>query len=408
MRELQKIVIIALGQVSTNPRTVKEAESLTKSGYEVTVLYSYTIDWAVHEDKKIFEKAGWKHEMKGGSPLRNKHVYSFTRVRFKFARLMNRYLGNKMLFAERAQARAFDELLNAATKIKADWYVGHNLGSLAIAVKAAKFNKAKVGFDFEDYHRGEDDATSLPERPRIIYLENKYVPQLNYISAASPMIAHKVASHFPKQEKSIITLLNCFPLSQQPAFREKEVKDQTLQLFWFSQTIGINRGLEILIEAMIQMNDPNIHLTLVGRCSSDFQQYIDIGASKIKEQIHLAGIVSPDELPAFASKFDVGLALELLLPENRNLCLTNKIFTYLLAGNAIILSETEMQKNFNEQFKVGRIFPINDINALTENLTTYKNHKDLNLQRTHNYEMAKQLFNWDREAKALLKKMQDL
>jgi len=405
--EIKKIVLITTGQPSTNPRIVKEADALRSAGFWVTVLYCHFIIWASEADKDLLKNVPWSFKMLGGSPFHRKSLYIFTRVRFKLARLLNKYVGNKILLAERAQARAYDELLKEAKQIKADWYIGHNLGALAIAVKAATYNSAKAGFDFEDYHRGENDAASSDELARIIYLENKYVPQLNYISAASPMIAQNIAAHFPGQEKNIITLLNCFPLSQQPFFREKEIKDKTLKLFWFSQTIGIDRGLEILIDAMLQLNDSSIHLTLAGKCDEDFKQYLELHAISIKDQIHFPGIIPPNDLPAFASKFDVGLALELPVPENRNICLTNKIFTYLMAGNAIIFSGTAMQKRFNEEFNIGAIFPVNNINGLIENLRAYRNSTVLNRQRVYNYELGKQSLNWDRESKALLEKIHD-
>lgn len=406
--ELKKIVLITTGQPSTNPRIVKEADALQAAGWEVTVLYCHFIDWATEADTDLLKNVDWNYKIQGGSPFQNKGLYLFTRMRFKLARLMNQYFGNRILIAKRAQARAYDELLHAAKKIKADWYIGHNLGTLSIAVKAAKYNNAKAGFDFEDYHRGENDLAPAHELKRIIYLENKYVPQLNYISAASPMIAQKIAGHFPQQGKNIITLLNCFPLSQQPPFREKEIEDKTLQLFWFSQTIGLNRGLEILIEALVQLNDPSVHLTLTGQCNKYFKQYLDFHTTGIKEQIHFEGIIPPDELPAFASKFDVGLALETGFSKNNNIALSNKIFTYLLAGNSVIISETSMQKAFNKEYLVGESFELGKLSQLKESLLKYKDAKVLESQRKYNYSLAQELFNWDKESKKLINRISTL
>ncbi len=403
---MKKIVLITTGQPATNPRIVKEADALHAAGYEVTLLYSFFVEWAAEKDTILLQKVPWKYKMAGGAPTDKKAIYLFTRIRNKIARVLNNYFGNNFLLAERTQARAFDELLTEAKKIKADWYIGHNLGALAVAVNAAKYNSARAGFDFEDYHRGENNKAIKCETSRIVYLENKYVPQLNYISAASPLIAEKVGNHFPLQVRNIITLLNCFPLYQQPPFREKLPDDNSLQLFWFSQTIGINRGLEILLKALIKMNDPDIQLTLAGNCTGTFKRYIDVYAKKIRDRIHLAGIITPNELPSFSSKFDVGLALELSIPENRDICLTNKVFTYILAGNAIILSESTMQIKFNDQFKVGITFPVNDITLLTEKLKIYKNQSLLKRQRINNYELGQNLLNWENESKSLLKQIQ--
>ena len=399
---MKNFLLITAGQPSVNPRIVKEANALHAAGFGVTVLYCYFIDWATRSDEILLKGVKWEYKMVGGSPFHNKTLYLFTKLRFKMARVLNRYLGNNFLIAERSQARCYDELLKAARSIKADWYIGHNLGALSVCINAAKFHKAKTGFDFEDYHREENDNSPRYEKKRIEFLENKYVPFLDHISAASPMIAKRVAVNFPPQNNKIITLLNCFPLSQQPAFREKAENDHSLKLFWFSQTIGTDRGLEILIDALVELNDPSIHLTLAGNCNNDFKSYLDKYAKDIRHQVHLTGTVPPVELLSLAASFDVGLALELTDPENRNICLTNKIFTYLLAGNAIILSATSMQSAFNERYKFGESFPVNDVEGLVQAIKFYQNREKLDQQRSYNYSLAKRELNWENESEKLV------
>ena len=45
-----------------------------------------------------------------------------------------------------------------------------------------------------------------------------------------------------------------------------------------------------------------------------------------------------------AAQHDVGLASELSTPPNRAISLTNKVFTYLLAGIPVLLSNTPAQR----------------------------------------------------------------
>ena len=399
---MKKIVIITTGQPSCNPRIVKEADALCSEGYEVTVLYNYFIAWAEEKDKVLLAKVTWSYYLAAGSPFRDKKRYLFSRIRNKLAAILSLIFGNKFLLAERTQARTYDELLREAKKIKADWYIGHNLGALAVAVKAARFHGAKAGFDFEDYYRGENTTAEIKTFRRISYLENKYLPWLSYFSTASHLITEALQKDHPGFKGAVITLNNCFPLKQQPLFTEKKYDDNTLQLFWFSQTIGINRGLEVLIDAMTDLKDPDIHLTLAGRCNKDMQAYISTHAGALISNIHFAGIIQPELLPAFASQFDVGLALETGFSENNNIALSNKIFTYLLAGNAIILSETAMQLAFNETYKVGEGFKVNSRKELAHKIKLYKDINKLNAQKNLNYELAKQQLNWEEESKKII------
>ena len=396
----KKIVLITTGQPSVNPRLVKEADALHHAGFDVTVLYSFFISWADEKDTSLLKNVSWEYKLIGGSPTVNKYYYLFTRIRLKICIIINRWIGNHFLIAERSQARTYDELLNAAKKIKANWYIGHNLGALAVVVKAAAFHNANAGFDFEDYHRGEGhDKNTLK---RIIFLENKYVSSLCYFSTSSKLITAKTKNNFRKYYGEVITLLNSFPLTQQPIFQFKKESDKTLQLFWFSQTIGINRGLEILFKALNCLNDTTIHLTLAGRSNDDIIKYIKQHSGKMINNIHFAGIIQPEELPCFSSKFDVGLAMELSIPSNRDICLTNKVFTYLLAGNAIILSNTSMQSDFNDLYKVGEIFENENQIELEQKIQLYKNHKYLNKQKLHNYQLSITKLNWENESKKLL------
>ena len=84
------------------------------------------------------------------------------------------------------------ESLHAAIATEADYYIGHNLGALAVCINAAKHNSALAGFDFEDYHREEYSLNDKLRTNRIIYLENKYVPQLDYLTFASPLMQERV------------------------------------------------------------------------------------------------------------------------------------------------------------------------------------------------------------------------
>ncbi len=397
----KKIVLITTGQPATNPRIIKEAEAFHAAGHEVNLLYCFVIDWAEKEDKHVLKHVSWKHKLIGGSPTNDKQTFNITRVRQKSAGVLCKLTGNKGLIAERTQARCYDELLKAAISIRADWYIGHNLGALAVCVNAAAANHAKAGFDFEDYHRGEQKTMAEHERKRIMYLEKKYIPRLQYLTTASPLISVAIMGNFPKLHVPVFTVLNVFDLKDQPAFREPQGK-ASLKLFWFSQTIGRGRGLEFLLNCLRSLNDPDISLTLAGRMDPGFRQIIEETQHHTKSKIKIHGIISPDELARFSAQFDIGLALEPASSENNDIALSNKIFTYLLAGNAIIFTNTSMQERFNSEFQCGKLVSIGNIMELSEAITFYKDQKILAGQRKYNYQLARKKLNWQMESEKLL------
>ncbi len=314
------------------------------------------------------------------------------------ARLMNQYFGPKV-YAEKAQARAYDELLQAAIAEKADLYIGHNLGALAVVVNAAKANRVKAGFDFEDYHRGEswpNDWNTL----RTIYLERKYINYLEYYSASSPFIMEKLKFDHTSFTGKSLTVLNCFPLKLNLRSTRTDKIDENLKIIWFGQTIGKNRGLENVIAALKNLNDPSITLTLIGRCESHMREYIinELGNCM---KVDFKGVVAPEVIFKIVAKHDIGLATETKQPLNRDLCLTNKLFVYLICGVAIIASDTKAQARFlNDYPKIGKLFKSEDVYSLASAITYFNlDRSSLSSFKKGSRDIASQQLNWEVESK---------
>ena len=85
-------------------------------------------------------------------------------------------------------------------------------------------------------------------------------------------------------------------------------------------------------------------------------------------------------------------------------CLTNKIFIYLLAGNAMILTNTKAQSQFQNQNQVGLLCKVDDVEEFCSALTTYENDRSLlTVQRKKNWMLANEVLNWENESRKLLK-----
>lgn len=404
----KKIVLISTGQPATNPRLVKEADALCGAGYEVEVLYCYVIRWATVFERQLLSKVSWKHKIVGGSPEKNRLLYAKTKLRFKLSQWLNEKLSTAV-FAERAQARAFDEMLKAAKRIKADIYIGHNLGALPVAVKAAKHHGAKAGFDFEDYHRGEFSSGGKIQK-RVVWLEKKYLTELSYLSCSSPLVNAAVNADHPFMYGKSFTLLNCFSPALKAIPEKRSAGGGSLKLFWFSQTIGLNRGLETVMKALQQVSNPAITLTLVGRCTVEVKRILQDLAGSARDQIIFMSPLPPEDLPAIAVEHDIGLANEIAYLPNRDLCLTNKVFLYLSSGLCILASDTAAQKTFLEQYpSIGFLYPQSDVASLSKLIERMYNSKQLVDQyKNASLSLALETFNWERESEKLLEKINAL
>ncbi|MGI9160281.1 MAG: hypothetical protein ACR2K1_11085 [Saprospiraceae bacterium] len=399
MAKTKRIVLLTTGQPASNPRLVKEADALVNAGYVVQVLYSYWAPWAQDVDKFILTRAGWTARLCGGSPQDQPWRYSCTRLRSKAAGLLSAY--RPAIY--RAFCRAYDELLSAAIKSKANLYIAHNLGALPVAAEAARRNSSLYAFDEEDYHRGEVPQQDFLFK-QICRIEDLYIPQTAYITSSSPHISEKYQEHYAK--KNIQTIYNVFPKNQHKIISVNKLCTLlNLKLFWFSQTTGLNRGLQDVLQAMNQIEEFRITLTIMGNTNSSLRNYFNQMLSNKIHLIHFIEPGSPELLFVEATKHHIGVAPEPAFSVNNNLALSNKIFTYLLSGLAIIASETASQLKFMEENPaVGLTYPIGDSNKLRQILTLFWNHPNLLWElRNSASNLALEKYNWDLEQHKFLK-----
>jgi glycosyltransferase involved in cell wall biosynthesis len=404
---MKNVTFITTGQPTTNPRLVKEAEILHSLGYRVKVICCFYQQWAQKSDQTITAKFPEMYIYCGGDPVEKKAVYLKTRIRQKISFLLFKYT-NRFGVPENAISRTHAEALTIAKKIKTDLYIAHNLGALPAAVCAAKYTGCKVGYDAEDMHSGQFLSADDPNYQLNSYIEKRYFKQTDYFTAASPLIAK-----YYKREYSYlrpIVINNVFPKIMQKIRRNNKGGDP-LRLFWFSQTVGPDRGLEDVLKAMATANG-YAQLHLLGSCADDYKLKLlnltlEIGLSA--DQLCLHDPVDADEIFDYTSRFDIGMATETGLTLNRDICLTNKIFTYIQCGLSMIVSDTKAQKLFLRQYPfVGRLYQRGDLRSLTACIDFYLENPDiLSETRKRNYHLGQTKLNWESESKIFVNLVQN-
>lgn len=397
-----RIVLITSGQPSLNPRLVKEADVLSLTGYEVIVLYTYWNNWGTTFDETLLKAKKWKAIRVGGDPKQKPLTYLLSRIMHKLAIAGARKIDLKY-FAEFAISRNSYSLMKAAAIANADLYIAHNLGALPAVVKAAKIHGKPCGFDAEDFHRNEvsNDPNNFDVSIKT-YIEDIYIPQVNYLTVSSPQISEAYQKLYA--DKKPVTILNVFPISKKTN-QTSINKNGRIKLFWFSQTIGQGRGIENVLEALRKLKNDTFELHLLGQCDKEFKQEL----CKRSNLIYFHEPVNPNELTQFASQFDIGIAAENASPYNRNICLTNKIFTYMQAGLAIIASNTTAQKILIDQHPtIGKIYENENLPSLTTALQHYsQNRGDLMSAQNASLELAHKKYNWEQESTTFLGAVQN-
>jgi glycosyltransferase involved in cell wall biosynthesis len=370
---MSTVCLVTPGQPSTNPRLVKEADALAEAGYDVQVVACKYQEWADEADA-AFSDRDWAVRWLYYGPMASRPRDLWQRLRRRASKELVGIVGPQPGLTERAFHYAIPELTRLVRKVPADLYIAHNLAALPAAFRAAQVHDAALGFDAEDFHRGElpDTPENVLDRRITADLEERYIPRCDYVTAASEGIGKAYADTLGIEEPT--TILNVFPWSE----REHEVSDAALDgevpdgrqsLYWFSQTIGPDRGLEDALRAMPHLPD-DVLLSLRGGWSPGYEktfrrQARDLG---VADRVRHLELVPPNELIPRTAQHDVGLALEQpSVSMNRTICLTNKLFTYLVAGIPFVATDTPGQRPVVENLQeVARLYAPGADDALAE------------------------------------------
>lgn len=396
----KKVCLITPNHISTNPRLVKEAIALESAGFDVHIIFTQSLPFETALDNALLsEHPQWKFDALNWS---GKGLFPFG---FRFLFGLTQKLSGKLYsltkrewFAYLFTNRNFFWQLNKAVSAKADLYIAHNLGALPVARKAARRLNVKFGFDAEDFHRNEVSDNPLDKDVTIkAVVEENNLHDLEHFTAASPLIGSAYSHLFPKLIPTVV--LNVFPKINM--LHKKESSTTKLKLFWFSQTIGENRGIEPIINAMGELERESYELHLLGNPLPDFKCQIEAAATAlgIKNQLFFHEPVPEKQIFQLASCFDIGLASETGVPYNRDICLTNKIFTYIQSGLAVVASDTTAQVEFFECYPmVGQLYKRNSVSSLAAILEHYhQNRNELKICKAYNRNLGRSEMNWEGE-----------
>jgi glycosyltransferase involved in cell wall biosynthesis len=397
------VCIVSPGNLASNPRVLKEADALHGAGYDVTAIVCDYNEVLRQADDEIEAAVPWK-------VIRVPRSFDegvMARAATALAQALST-LGVAVPagVAARSARTPVAALMRRAREVPADLYIAHYVAALPAAAAAARRHGALLGFDAEDFHSGEaTGAAGDAFRMRMIEIvERATLPSCSYVTAAAPLIGKAYAARYGIALPA--TVLNVFPLSMAP-LQPKATRTQgapTLRAYWFSQTIGLDRGLQAFIQAMAQAK---AWVTLDIRGSNRWghgDALLALAASfGVGERVKLLPMAPPGEMMHLAAEYDVGLSLETEVSENRRICLTNKIFTYLLAGVPVVLSDTPAQKLLAADLGLSaRLCSLDDPAGLAATLDALASPPILAESSATAWRLGRERYNWDREQDVLL------
>ena len=369
----------------------KSADALANFGHIVHVLYAYNTPWADEADKEILNQVSWSFKRIGGHPKESRVVFHVSRVARKVYETFQE--------VQRGFCRGYDSYIRQGTEWKPEFIIGHNPGALGPLLELGSKLDVPILFDVEDFHRGETTSDSKASK-LVAYLEDKTFPQLQKITAASPLISRTYESLYPHLEA--YTINNAFPskyLQKEPFQNEG-----TLSIAWFSQVVGLDRGLGEFLDSLQFLKDVHLSIHIIGLCTPEVKWHIKTKAIVNCHKIQFSPPTAETSLFASLSGVDIGLALELPSPQNRDICRTNKVYAYPLAGCYTLFSRTSAQIEFQgEHPNAGELIDLSRPESVAHVIRTLDaDRDDLLEKRKKAWYLAKEYLNWEKESQQLI------
>jgi len=282
------VCIVTSGSLSSGPRVVKEADALVAAGFSVHVITVQTAKWMDDWDCRLSLKKAWKV-----SP-----VQMFKRRPAIFAAKLFTKVIKRYIRSEACLSSSYYFLLCETRRHPAKLYIAHNLAALPVVARVAESLGAKFAFDAEDDHLGELPDSRRESKSGLIIqnVEKKYLPRCAYVTAASEGIANNLATRYGISLPTPVH--NVFSLSSRQTLDglRKERGTSRLSIYWYSQTIGLNRGLQnLMIAAGSLTGSFEIHLrgSITSKVKAELLAHVPNPEAREKSFFHEQ--VHPDE-----------------------------------------------------------------------------------------------------------------
>lgn len=391
---MTSISLLTGAHLSRNPRVVKEANALAEAGYEVSILSVWTHKEWLETDKTLIHPS--IHYAGIDLTDWNSPATLFYRAFRRFFQELNRRWGME---SPHSLNYALLPLFRKALRSRADLYICHQETGLILGNWLHKAGR-KVAFDFEDWYSKDLLPENRASRPVTLLekMEKSGLKNGLFSLTTSQAMAEAMSLFFGTPPPTVIR--NVFPKEKNALARQAI---NPIQLVWFSQTIGPGRGLELFIHAINQLENIPLSIHLIGNVETRYQSFLSsLIAHPQKHGLQFYPPVHPNHLVETIAKYDIGLALEMKSPENKDLTISNKIFQYLQSGLAVIATDTAGQKEV-AQLVPNAVFLIGNKDELAQKLAMLADDAShLANARQAALACAREELNWEKEQERLL------
>jgi len=374
-------------------RVLKEAESLQKAGYAVTVhalLVPGVTPALEYLDSGVAVRRVARNPLQ---PMAKPRIISGDIVvRGKFA-------GLQKLWKIATRAMTHVVLLIKMIRGRPDLIHAHDANTLPTAWLAAKLSGAKLVYDAHEISTSREGYAGF--RNLVAVVEKCLMPRADGTITTTDSRAKFFARayHIPRP----LVLQNRPRL--QSSERSSRIREELgLQQPWpivlYQGGIQQGRGLERLIRAASSI--PDAYFVLIGGGRLERVLHEIVREQGLEDRVFLVPTVPLADLPSYTASADIGVQPIENTCLNHSTTDSNKLFEYVQAGLPVIASAFPEIRKIVNAYDLGLLVEPGNTGDLISAITALVNHSEKRMYLSSRAQDAARILNWEGQEKLLL------
>jgi len=403
----QRVCMLVWNEFLHDARVTKEAETLVKAGYQVTVL-------ALHVPEKTLVT---ETHPSGFRVIRVSRPVLFFLRRLKgtwqkktTSSTTSESQGtpvDKPTFS--GQIRPLIEpmmrflthlrLIKTAVDLKAHIYHAHDFNVLLTTWIAAKIRRSPLVYDAHEISSDREGYQST--RWLIHHLENWLVQQVTVMLTTTNARAEFFQKTYQIPKPLVLQNRPRLQIVEpNHTLRQNLALEQPWPIVLYQGGIQPGRGLRNLIAVATQVENAYFVLMGWGRQEAAIRQLI--AEKQLVDRAFIHPAVPLDQLLTYTASANIGIQIL------RNTCLnhyttdSNKLFEYLMAGLPVVASHFPEIKKIVESYQVGFCVDPENVNEIARKINDLIQQKELYQTLQQNAYQAAKILNWEAQETELI------
>lgn len=277
-----------------------------------------------------------------------------------------------------------------------DLLVANDLDTLLANTLIHQIKGTPIIYDSHEYFTEVPELVSRPKIQHVWELIEGYCfPKIDKIITVNASIARKYHQKYGKNLRIVRNVSPLFRPDQNITKKQLNLPEDKTILILQGAGINIDRGGEELIDAMQLL--PQCLLLIVG--SGDVLETLKekVKLLNIDERVRFIGRLPYAQMMHYTFLADIGLSLDKSTNENYLFSLPNKIFDYMHAETAVVVSNLPEVVKVVERYQIGKIIPSHQPKDIASTIQQLIDNPDLLATLKENCRKAKLMENWEKE-----------